>query len=214
MFGTTCVIGMLASSAFGLFVQIFDPELKVTDLSLIFFNIYTGVLYSVLCQLGFFAYMTLNYIALDIFRRKTIWIYVQWICIVLAFGYLVGIRTLFFTENNRGVLAYSVLPAVLFAASWVVAWYKTKLTNRTAFTPTLFFMFVVTSIEAVPALRQNDPLATLGMAIPLFACNAWLILNLHKYVKRENLPAGEPDGKSESSHPKKKRAPESSLKTR
>jgi len=184
LFAQTAGIGIAASLVFGLAVQISDPELKVLDIYLILFHIFSGILYSILSQLGFFAYMTLNYIALDMFRRKTAWFYVQWLCIVLAFGYLVGIRSIFFEENNQGWLAYAVLPILLLAASVAVGLMKTRLTNRTAFTPTLFFLFVVTSLESVPALRQNDALSTLGMVIPLFACNAWQILNLHKFVKR------------------------------
>lgn len=173
---------------FGLVVQVVDPELAVTDFYVIIFNMFSGVLYSVLCQLGFFAYMTVNYIALDMFRRRLIWVYFQWFFIILTFVYLVGIRTFLFEENNQGWLVYSVLPIVLLLAGLAVAWYKTKLTNGTAFTPTLFFIYVVTVLEAVPALRQNDSLSTLGMLIPVFACNAWLILNLHKYVTSKKSP--------------------------
>lgn len=188
MLVSTTVVGILASLIFGFVVQAADPELAVADFYVIIFNIFSGVLYSVLCQLGFFAYMTVNYIALDMFRRKLIWVYFQWFSIILTFVYLVGVRTFLFEDNNQGLLAYSVLPILLLIAGIAVAWYKTKLTNATAFTPTLFFIYVVTVLEAVPALRQNDSLSTLGMVIPVFACNAWLILNLHKYVNSKKSP--------------------------
>jgi KinB signaling pathway activation protein len=188
MLASTLGIGILASLVFGLVVQISDPELAVLDFYVILFHIFSGILYSVLSQLGFFAYMTLNYIALDMMRRKILWVYVQWFCVILSFAYLVGIRYFFFEENNQGLLTYTILPVLLLAAAIAVALYKSKLTNSTAFTPTLFFMFVVTVLESVPALRQNASWSTLGMVIPLFACNAWQILNLHKYVKSTKSP--------------------------
>ena len=188
MFLSTLFIGIAVSMLFGFVQQIADPELELLDAGWVILYLLSGALYSVLSQLGFFAYMTLNYYANDIFRRKTVWFYVQWACIILGFGYLIGLRAVFFEENNQGWLAYSVFPVVLMAGSVLAAWYKTKLTNPTAFTPTLFFLFVVTALEAVPALRQNNALSTLSMVIPLFACNAWQILNLHHYLKKKEEP--------------------------
>jgi KinB signaling pathway activation protein len=194
MFISTLAVGIVVSMLFGFIQQIADPELTLWDVGWVILYLLSGALYSVLSQLGFFAYMTLNYYATDIFRRKTVWFYVQWICVFLGFAYLIGIRAVFFEENNHGWLAYSVLPVVLMAASVLAAWYKTKLTNATAFTPTVFFLFVVTALELVPALRQNNALSTASMAIPLFACNAWQILNLHHYVKKREEPAAAKPG--------------------
>lgn len=189
MFGMTLTIGTVVSLVIGLIVQLTDPEIALFDYSIIVF-ILSGLLYGTLSQLGFFAYMTINYIALDMFRQKKIWLYMQWFLVILALLYLVFLRAMSFDQLDRW-LQFLVLPVLLFAASWFVARWKVKLTNPTAFTPTLFFLVVVTALEAIPALRENDALATAGMIIPLFACNAWQILNLHKYVKPRNADSGE-----------------------
>jgi KinB signaling pathway activation protein len=188
MFGMTLAIGTVVSVVIGLIVQIADPELTLFNYSIVVFVI-SGLLYGTLSQLGFFAYMTLNYIALDMFRQRKIWLYIQWFLIILAFLYLVFLRAMSFDQLSRWHM-YLILPALLFAASWGVAQWKVKLTNPTAFTPTLFFMAVVTALEAIPALRENDPLASAGMLIPLFACNAWQIVNLHKYVRPRKAGGG------------------------
>lgn len=187
LFITTLGVGALASLIVGIGMQFTDPELKVWDPYLLLFHVFTGVLYSVLSQLGFFAYMTLNYIALDMIRRRIIWVYIQWFFILLTFGYLIILRhDAFATEE--GYMQYTILPIILLITSIFIALLKQQLTNKTAFVPTSFFMFVVTALESIPALRENDALATMTMVIPLFACNAWQIVNLHKYVQNTKSP--------------------------
>ena len=56
------------------------------------------------------------------------------------------------------------------------------MTNRNAFVPTLFFMFAVTVLEAVPALKLDIAASTIFMLAPLLVCNAWQILTLHKIL--------------------------------
>lgn len=178
-------IGAAASLLVGMVLQIADPELELWDPILWIYHIFTGVLFSILSQLGFFAYMTLNYIAMDMIKRKLIWSYIQAFCVMLAFGYLIFLRYEFLATDGQGVLSYTLLPIILFAFSILVGVVKSQLTNYSAFLPTLFFMFVVTALEAIPSLRENNSLSTLTMVVPLFACNAWQILNLHKYVAKE-----------------------------
>ena len=194
MFGMTLAIGTAVSVIIGLLVQIADPNLTVFNYSILVF-VNSGLLFGTLAQLGFFAYMTLNYIALDMFRKPKIWIYVQWFLIALGFLYLVFLRAMWFDELNRWY-EYLPLPVLLIAASWAGAQWKVKLTNPAAFTPTLFFLFVVTALEAIPALREDNLLAVAHMLIPLYACNAWQILVLHKYVKpRKADGAGDPSAR-------------------
>ena len=56
------------------------------------------------------------------------------------------------------------------------------MTNRNAFIPTLFFMCAVSVLEAVPALKLDNAASSLFMLAPLFVCNAWQILILHKIL--------------------------------
>jgi KinB signaling pathway activation protein len=72
---------------------------------------------------------------------------------------------------------------VLLVGSLIVSYIKMKETNKGAFIPALFFMIVVTIVEWVPALRQNDLSWLILMLVPLFICNAYQLLTLHKILK-------------------------------
>lgn len=181
LFGTTLLIGGVASLITGLYLQFTDEALKLWDPSLLIFNFGIGLLFSVLSQMGFFAYLTLNYIARAMIKRRLIWMTIQWILIIVTFVDLIVLRVVFY-EDSAGTGSYSVLPIALMVLSIVIALQKAKLTNSSAFTPALFFLFVVTSIEIIPALRMNNTDSTLIMLIPVYVCNIWQILKLHSLV--------------------------------
>lgn len=52
----------------------------------------------------------------------------------------------------------------------------------------VFFMIVVTALEALPAIREDDAASTIFMIIPLLACNAWQILILQKVLQTSKEP--------------------------
>ncbi|NBI30388.1 KinB signaling pathway activation protein [Chengkuizengella sp. YPA3-1-1] len=181
LFFTTLLVGAVSALLTGL---VLDPTLDIKVISLIFLS---GLMFSVLSQMGFFAYMMLNYIAKGMITKKGMWEIIQWILIVITFLDVIILRYSFFEENNAGILAYSILPVLLLIASLFIAWVKSKATNFHAFTPTVFFIFVVTMIEAVPSLRDNNEYSTIVMVVPLLCCNIWQIMKLHKLVgKKQN----------------------------
>lgn len=183
LFGTTLLVGAGASFIIGLYLQITDPQLQIFDLPLILFNIGIGLMFSVLSQMGFFAYLTLNYIARGIITKKVLWSTTQWIIIIVVFIDLIYLRYTNFVENNQGIVGYSILPVVLLGLSVLLAIWKSKLTNSSAFTPTVFFLFAITAIEVIPALRENAVSTTLLMIVPVFCCNVWQILKLHTLLQ-------------------------------
>ncbi|NDI37028.1 KinB-signaling pathway activation protein [Chengkuizengella sediminis] len=181
LFFTTLFIGAVTSLLTGL---ILDPTLDIKVIFLIFLS---GLMFSVLSQMGFFAYMMLNYIAKGMITKKGMWEIIQWILIVITFLDVIILRYSFFEENNAGILGYSILPVLMLVAALFIAWLKSKATNFHAFTPTVFFIFVVTIIEAVPSLRENNVHSTFIMVVPLLCCNIWQIMKLHKLVgKKQN----------------------------
>lgn len=182
MFGSTLLVGALTSIVARMILGMMDPELQVFDIYVIIATVGAGMLYSVLSQMGFFAYMTLNYIAQSMFKKRETWLVIQWIAIVFVFVDCIVIRAYFF-EGLSAWYKYTPLPLILIAVSAAAAYWRGKMTNFNAFIPTLFFLFVVTAVESVPALRQNDVFSIIDMMIPLFACNAWQILRLPRYLK-------------------------------
>ncbi|WP_312505906.1 KinB-signaling pathway activation protein, partial [Bacillus luti] len=87
--------------------------------------------------------------------------------------------------NGEVSLGNNILVAgVLFVFGAIVAYVKSKETNKKAFVPALFFMVVVTILEWVPALRINDTDWLYLMVIPLLLCNAYQLLILHRLIGR------------------------------
>lgn len=179
LFFTTLLVGGAASVIAAAGLYIFDRQLDFWGTLL--FNIGAGFMFSVLSQMGFFAYLALNYIAKGFIRRRELWQVLQWILIIIAVVDAVYLRWLA-ADEGRAFAEFLVLPACLLAGSLLTALWKSKLTNKHSFTPTVFFMFVATLLETVPALREDQASAIWFMIVPLFFCNAWQILNLHKLV--------------------------------
>ncbi|MCD1261989.1 KinB-signaling pathway activation protein [Paenibacillus athensensis] len=189
LFWTTLVLGMGVSILVGFGLQLSDKEFSVIWASGgVGFNLITmvqgGAIISILSQMGFFSYLIVRMIALGIFRKKIIWDYAQILLVAITLFELVLIRTMNFGDSGSW-LGYAVLPLVLLVVSLAVSYWKQKLTNMHAFIPTLFFMVVVTVLEAVPALKLNNAASTFYMFVPLLACNAYQILILHKMVEKK-----------------------------
>jgi KinB signaling pathway activation protein len=92
------------------------------------------------------------------------------------------------TKFSREALGiHLIIPLLIFGAGVVVAWLKVKWTNSKAFIPTIFFMVIATVLEAIPSLNSKAggiPLAIiLHNVLILLACNAWQILQLHRWVQ-------------------------------
>jgi KinB signaling pathway activation protein len=139
-----------------------------------------GFLFSVISQMGFFAYLTIHRFGLGIFKSASLWNGVQVVLILFVLFDLVYLRYESFAASGESILSYIGLAATLLIVSLIVAWYKAKQTNREAFIPALFFMIVVTVIEWVPVLRVNEKSWLLLMMFSLLACNAYQLLILQK----------------------------------
>ncbi|MFX3631231.1 MAG: KinB-signaling pathway activation protein [Candidatus Pristimantibacillus sp.] len=139
-----------------------------------------GLLIGAFSQMGFFAYLTLNYIALSVFRKSYLWNALQGyttLFAVFGLGYMLY-------EQRANSWFFWVLPLVLLLGSLGIAYVKMKQTNRSAFVPTVFLMFFVTFIESWPALQGDTNVsAIIFMMVPLFMCNAYQILMLPRLLK-------------------------------
>ncbi|MGG1519938.1 KinB-signaling pathway activation protein [Paenibacillus oryzisoli] len=185
LFWTTLLLGIVVSTVIGLILQLSDKDFSVMGLSGYGFNlvimILGGGIISLLSQMGFFAYLIVRFIAIGIIRSKTVWELLQLAVIIVVMFDLVYLR-----KNGSGSLSsYFITPFVILILAVGIGYWKVKLTNRNAFIPTLFFMTVVTVLEAVPALQEDNAATTLFMFAPLIVCNAWQILTLHKILENK-----------------------------
>jgi KinB signaling pathway activation protein len=141
-----------------------------------------GAMISVLSQMGFFAYLIIRYIAMGLFRKKIIWDYIQLLILISVLIDSVYFRRVVW-DTSGTILDYMIMPVIVFLLSLGVTYWKVKLTNPQAFIPTLFFMVVVTILEAVPAIKLDNTVSSIFMITPLFVCNTWQVLILHKIVE-------------------------------
>ena len=186
LFMTTLVIGGLTTAIVGFIVrwnefQPYFTEFKIMDiLSTLVWLIAMGLLFSVISQMGFFAYLTVHRFGLGVFKSVSLWNGVQIVLIVFGLFDLVYLRYENFAKSGESLLSYFGPAIILLGVGLAVAWYKAKQTNHEAFIPALFVMVVVTLLEWVPVLRVNEKSWLYLMMFSLLACNAYQLLILHK----------------------------------
>ncbi|SDN79038.1 KinB-signaling pathway activation protein [Bacillus sp. OK048] len=186
LFMTTLLIGAVTTAIVGFiinwneYVHYFTDFRIINILSALFWFILWGLLYSVISQMGYFAYLTVHRFGLGIFKSVSLWNGIQVVFILFVLFDLVYLRFETFANQGESWLPYIGLAVLLLIIGSITAWYKAKQTNREAFIPALFFMIVVTVIEWFPVLRVNEEEWLYLMLFPLLACNAYQLLILHK----------------------------------
>jgi KinB signaling pathway activation protein len=186
LFFSTLLIGGIVTGLTGFLIRweefvVYFSNIELMQIISSFFWLFgVGLIFSLVSQVAFFAYLTVHRFGLGIFRSVSLWNGVQLILIFFALFDLVYFRYNKFAEIGEGILPY-IAPAVLILIFGVVtAYFKVKQTNKSAFIPALFFMTVVTIIEWVPVLRLNDLNWVYLMLFPLLICNAYQLLILYR----------------------------------
>ncbi|MGM7724759.1 KinB-signaling pathway activation protein [Metabacillus sp. Hm71] len=191
LFLSTLLVGGIATSIIGfalkwseyneLFLRFDFKEI----ISILFWLFGVGLIFSVISQMGFFAYLTVHRFGLGIFRSVSMWNLAQIVLIAFVLFDLVYFRFQLFAEENETIFPYLLMAVYIFIVAIIVAFIKKSNTNKEAFIPALFFMVVVTTIEWFPALRVNEKDWLLLMLIPLQVCNAYQLLVLPKFIQKK-----------------------------
>lgn len=143
-----------------------------------------GATFSIVSQMGFFAYLTIHNVGMGVFKR--IWPYIQVLLIMVTFVDLIYFRySAFGRDEGHSLFGYFLWPLFLLLFACVVAYFKVKQTNIRGAIPTVFVIFVVTVIEWIPALRENNISGMIYMLIPLLVCNTWQVMQLHRLTNNE-----------------------------
>ncbi len=182
---TTLIIGALAGAIVGI---VLDPS---TYFSGGIGNFFFGVLWmlgisaaiSLIAQMGHFAYLIFHRLALGVFKSIRLWNKIQVVLIVFVFFDLIYFRYIAFASEDETIFGYMMMPFLLMLYCILVAYRKRQETNKEAFVPALFFMFVITIIEWIPALRLetvNDSKWLWIYLAPLLASNTWQLLTMHR----------------------------------
>jgi KinB signaling pathway activation protein len=186
LFLTTLLVGGISTSIVGFalrwgeYQKFFTSFDLIEILSILFWLIGVGFIFSIISQMGFFAYLTIHRFGLGIFRTAALWNAIQIVLILFVVFDLIYFRYQLFAAEGESILSYILLALFLVIFSLAVAYIKMKQTNKMAFIPALFFMIVVTAVEWVPALRVNEGNWLYLMLIPLLICNAYQLLLLTK----------------------------------
>ncbi|ALF08942.1 KinB-signaling pathway activation protein [Parageobacillus thermoglucosidasius] len=175
---TTAVIGVILN--WGEYEKLFLRMDVLEFAAVLMWHIGVGFIFSIISQMGFFAYLTIHRFGLGVFRSASLWNSVQIVLILFVLFDLVYFRYQVFAAKGESVVGYILIALFILVAGLVVAYVKSAQTNRGAFIPALFFMVVVTVIEWFPALRINDKDWLYLMLFPLLICNAYQLLILHK----------------------------------
>ncbi|WP_145410588.1 KinB-signaling pathway activation protein [Paenibacillus xylanexedens] len=182
LFWTALLIGAAGSLVTGLTMMLLNGEKTngIADFMLYLLILFgSGIMVSVYSQMGFFAYLILNYMGKGVFPKRG-WQIVQIILTVLALLDVMFLRL--FVGEGREPISDIVLGLIILAAAIVTAYVKVKQTNISALVPTLFFMIAVTAVETIGVLRIDSNAATIFIVVPLLMCNAYQMLILHKLV--------------------------------
>ncbi|BDG45585.1 KinB-signaling pathway activation protein [Parageobacillus sp. KH3-4] len=175
---TTAVIGVILN--WGEYEKLFS-RLDVLEIAaVLMWHIGVGFIFSVISQMGFFAYLTIHRFGLGMFRSASLWNSVQVVLILFVLFDLVYFRYQVFAGKGESIVGYILVALFILVVGLAVAYVKSVQTNRGAFIPALFFMVVVTVIEWFPVLRINDKDWLYLMLLPLLICNAYQLLILHK----------------------------------
>ncbi|WP_084552201.1 KinB-signaling pathway activation protein [Bacillus cihuensis] len=184
LFISTLLVGGITGGIVGFVVrwEEFTSFDLVELLSVFVWLVGVGLIFSVISQAGFFAYLTIHRFGLGIFKSTSLWNGIQIVLIAFVLGDLVYFRYINFADKGEGVLPF-VYPAVfLLIFGAIIAYIKVKQTNKQAFIPALFFMTVITVLEWVPVLRTDDDSWLYFMLYPLLACNVYQLLILNRLI--------------------------------
>jgi KinB signaling pathway activation protein len=180
LFFTTLLIGGITTVVIGFIVfwnKSFFADFKIFEIfSTLILLLMKGFLFSLISQLGFFAYLTVHRMGLGIFKSVSLWNGVQVVLILFALYDFWS----YMNSSKRGEINFLVPAIIIVIIGLATAWVKMKQTNREAFIPALFVMIFVTLVEWAPGMKVNDPSWFYLMMISLMVCNAYQLLILHK----------------------------------
>lgn len=164
-----------------------------------------GLLFSVISQAGFFAYLFINQFGLGLFR--SFWPTVQVLLVAFALFDLVYFP--YKGANGEISLYLLILVALgLLIYGLIVAQIKARETHKRAFIPALFLMVVITAVEWVPGLRTGEVDYALLMILTLLICNTYQLLILHRLSGSQaggsSTQGNGKQGKKSTSHTRKK----------
>lgn len=182
MFFKTLFIGGVVGLIASFFIQwqeylnFINPFDGIELLGVFLFFLGYALVFTVISQTGFFAYLFVHRFGQNFFR--SFWPTVQLLLIAFALFDMI-----YFSSNEIPLVFKFVMTAVILVSGIIVARIKVKQTNKTAFIPTMFVMIVVVALELSLVLRAGDVSFILLMLVPVLITTAYQVLILHEVTK-------------------------------
>ena len=174
LYGVTLVIGMVIILVTGLIRYLFDPNIVQqfgTDnfVGFLILLLLFGSVYGTFSHIMFFCFLVINLLGRGIIHYRFLWQGVQLIIVISI------------VVINLAYLQKMYLPAlIIIISALVIAYFKSKLTNSSAFVPTFFFMNIGSLLALIPVWSYEA--AMLFILPAVLVCNAWQIMQLHQIV--------------------------------
>ncbi|TDL30514.1 KinB-signaling pathway activation protein [Jeotgalibacillus sp. S-D1] len=189
----TLLVGGITTGIIGIAVRwnelaaLLNGQDTIEVISVVIWMIGVGMTFSVISQMGYFAYLTIHQFGLGIFRSLKLWNAVQLVLVAFVLFDLVYFRFQAFAGAEDSLLPYIGLAVFLLGAGLLVAFLKAKQATKAVFPSALFFMVVITTLEWLPVLRSNESYWLITIMFTLIATNAYQMLALPKYNKRSQV---------------------------
>lgn len=150
-----------------------------------FTGIIEGGFLATTCLMGFWAYLTLNFIAnMTLPKRVWRWAQILLLCLVLydMFWSRYSIDAARHPTGHASYLTFFVQAAWPFAVALLAAAWKRKLSGKGSFLPTVFFLYVFSVIDWLLVIRHHTGPVVNQTGIVMVACNAYMILIFGKLL--------------------------------
>jgi KinB signaling pathway activation protein len=179
---STLLVGAVGSLVFGYGIR----AVTGTDLGEFTQILLTGLTFAAVAELGFFSYLVFNWLAKGFLRNPKLFSSIQVFLILILLFNLIYLNASKFA--GASLWAHLIIPLLTLIVSLAVAWWKTVKSIKEAFVPTLFFMVVATTLEAIPSINSKAGEVPLPFVVftvlTLLVCNSYQILQLSWLVKR------------------------------
>jgi KinB signaling pathway activation protein len=189
----TLILGGAVTAIASLFIRWdqYSPYIQdgnvIGILSSLLWFIFVGFTFSVISQMGYFAYLTIHQFGVGMF--KSFWNSVQVVLIAFVLFDLIYFRFRAFAEEGASYTPYILLGIGILLVGMLVAYFKNQQSEAktNTFISALFFMVVVTTLEWLPVLLVNSIKWLYLMLIALLVCNAYQLLRLPKYIEQSQI---------------------------
>jgi KinB signaling pathway activation protein len=153
------------------------------------FGTLLGGFLSATTLMGFWAYLTLNFTMRN-FISFRVWVWIQLFLIALVLYDLIYFRWLTVAGGEGSLwpfVGYALWP---LAVAVVGAYFKSRLSGMRSFIPSVFYLYVFTTLEWFVALKSNEQIQMTQVGIILIACNLYILFMYTRLLtKQQPSPA-------------------------